>query len=457
MPQLRFLLLWLVLPNVFFLSLAWLNNLSRPLLNTDYLFGLLLLLLPYTTTRTIAIISLLLAALLDAWMLGIQVFPFLDVSAMVYLAPFIATAPTRYVVLIGLLALFMLTWLLFCWKTSHRLPQFYGVASIMMLLLAAYLLGDVRYNRYGNGLLGRNNYYLAHSVGELMSNTQDSPFQQWMSREPQLQPLLPQQQSAQSQLQRPHQGNILYIVAESLGMPRTPQMQALMLQNLPQAQFEFFKTGQFDFNGSTVQAELRELCQLNATNGYAFRHLTTNPFLDCLPNQLKQQGYRTVALHGATSILYDRHNWYTKAGFQSLLFNEHLLKLPRCSPFKGACDSALTQVVIDEFGKPSQQPLFMYWLTLTSHSPFDKDDIHNPRFDCAQFNMRADGDICRSFQLQTQFFDDLGKMLQHPNMQGTEVVIVGDHMPPLMGNEPIHPFLKWQSVIWLHFKVKASS
>ena len=39
-------------------------------------------------------------------------------------------------------------------------------------------------------------------------------------------------------------------------------------------------------------------------------------------------------------------------------------------------------------------------------------------------------------------------------MKGVEVVIVGDHMPPLFGNEEIYPYLRWQDVSWLHFKVK---
>ena len=68
--------------------------------------------------------------------------------------------------------------------------------------------------------------------------------------------------------------------------------------------------------------------------------------------------------------------------------------------------------------------------------------------------MKPEGDICRNAKLETQFLDNLAKLVLRPEMKGVEVVIVGDHMPPLFGNEEIYPYLRWQDVSWLHFKVK---
>ena len=64
------------------------------------------------------------------------------------------------------------------------------------------------------------------------------------------------------------------------------------------------------------------------------------------------------------------------------------------------------------------------------------------------------GDICNNMRLETQFFDDLAELIQQPEMKGVEVVVVGDHMPPIMGDVPLYKNLRWQEVSWLHFKVK---
>lgn len=52
-------------------------------------------------------------------------------------------------------------------------------------------------------------------------------------------------------------------------------------------------------------------------------------------------------------------------------------------------------------------------------------------------------------------FDDFAMLIQQPEMKGVEVIVVGDHMPPLSDGEDIYPFVRWQAVSWLHFKIKA--
>ncbi|MBP7255254.1 MAG: sulfatase-like hydrolase/transferase [Negativicutes bacterium] len=229
-----------------------------------------------------------------------------------------------------------------------------------------------------------------------------------------------------------------------------------MLEKIYQSSpnFEYINTSYFDFNGATVEGELRELCKLETSNGFALRKLDKKHFINCLPNQLKSQGYETIALHGTSGRLYDRYDWYPKAGFNQSLFGENFTSLQRCSAFNGICDSELINVVADKFSENRNNKLFFYWLTLTSHSPYVKEDITNNRFNCQQFGMKPEGDICRNAKLETQFLDNLAKLVLRPEMKGVEVVIVGDHMPPLFGNEEIYPYLRWQDVSWLHFKVK---
>ena len=67
--------------------------------------------------------------------------------------------------------------------------------------------------------------------------------------------------------------------------------------------------------------------------------------------------------------------------------------------------------------------------------------------------MKQTGDACHNAQLQTQFFDDLAQLVEQPEMQGVEVMVVGDHQPPVWGEEINH--IKPLTVAYLHFKVKS--
>lgn len=45
-------------------------------------------------------------------------------------------------------------------------------------------------------------------------------------------------------------------------------------------------------------------------------------------------------------------------------------------------------------------------------------------------------------------------MIQRPEMKGTEVIIVGDHPPPVGNLNETFRYLKQGHVAWLHFKIK---
>lgn len=211
--------------------------------------------------------------------------------------------------------------------------------------------------------------------------------------------------------------------------------------------------GSFFTTGATVSGELRELCALRiVNNGFALNQSESKNFSECFPMQLQQQGYNTIAMHGTSGLLYDRTDWYPKAGFQRSLFGEHFLDLRRCAAFKGVCDAELMNIIAKEFKENKSNDIFFYWMSLTAHQPYAKQDIYNQRFDCKKFAMSPTGEACHNAQLQTQFFDDLAQLLQKPEMKGVEVVVVGDHQPPIWGEDIKH--FRPLHVSYLHFKVK---
>ena len=186
-------------------------------------------------------------------------------------------------------------------------------------------------------------------------------------------------------------------------------------------------------------------------NGHNTRHFTANDFSDCLPQILSQQGYHTVAFHGAGSTMYHRKSLYPKLGFQKLMFNEQMQDKKRCHSFKGTCDSEIFSLVANELAH--NEKALVYWLTLTSHYPYSEQDIFNHRFDCKQFNIANNHTVCRNIKMQTQFMDLLAQLSMQPEMKGVEVLIVGDHMPPAF-EEDIYQYIKLHKSAFVHFKIK---
>lgn len=175
-----------------------------------------------------------------------------------------------------------------------------------------------------------------------------------------------------------------------------------------------------------------------------------------MPHILNKLGYETQAIHGGSSTIYGRKEWYPKAGFKTRTFQEELNKPVNCIPFDGICDWDILPFLKQSFAQDKK--LFNYWLTLTAHYTYYQHDIHNERFNCATYNLPATGDACRSLKLQTQFFDYIAEFVISPEMQGVEVIIVGDHPPPLFKANEIALFktkeMQDGKVGWVHFKIK---
>ncbi|WP_374855076.1 sulfatase-like hydrolase/transferase [Acinetobacter indicus] len=450
------LVLYLVFPNLFFLLLAFYTETSRPLINFDYLVVLFLLVLPWTWVRIIGGIGLVIAIVIDILMLIIQIFPFVDLSAILYLVDFIPIAPKKYIfgtlfLLIGGGGIFFLT-LKFAKKFSFPYPHF--MIIVLIIISYACMTLGLTYTSF-QGIMGRDNYYFAHSQAELYKKIKQSKFILATDTTPEFQPITDQSQHVVSQLQQPYSSKILYIVAESWGELRNKEAQKAIFKNINQNShlFEFIAEGSLHTVGATVAGELREICSLELINsGFAFSKLKAEQFANCLPNKLVQRGYKTVALHGTSGLLYDRTTWYKHAGFGQRYFGEHFMQLKRCTAFKGVCDTVLMQVVAQTFKQNAAEKIFFYWMTLTSHQPYSEKDIYNQRFDCKKYNMNVQGDACHNSKLQTQFLDELAELVKKPEMKGVEVIVVGDHQPPLWGGEfkHFHHF----KVSYLHFKVK---
>lgn len=489
------LLAWAVafvlIPNLFFIIGAYFVGVSRPLINIDYFVACVLFVMPHRFFRLSAMLVFIFTMLLDVIMMAMQLFPFLDIFAAISLAPFLTNAPFRYMVLVGIAGIYIFSMPFLMRRLAQR---FYSVKLGWLYVFFVSVVGWFAYDKFNEikyvnahgERFAQSDYFVIHSQYKRYRWVADSEFVEHFGKVPQMitidipyishhfgvqksgitepesRPLVTAENSSQvtgdkgveiGDVPRNLSNKMLLIVAESWGVARDSNAQKDILAGVyaHRDKFEFLDTGYFGFSGATVEGELRELCQLDVEGGYGFKKLDSTPFKNCLPHRLNAQGYKTIGMHTGFSSIYERGFLYPNMGFKKTIFAEQYNNRKRCSPFNGICDSEMFDVLEQEFA--SSDKIFFYWLTLTSHSPFSKKDITNPRFDCDKYAIPA-GDICNNFRLQAQFFDGLGELLAKPEIKGVEVIVVGDHMPPIISRESIHPYIQWQDVSWIHFKIK---
>lgn len=222
---------------------------------------------------------------------------------------------------------------------------------------------------------------------------------------------------------------ILLIVNESWGVPHNAKIQQDILSEIKNNQkVQEFGLESIEFDGYTVAGELRELCQRRPIH-YNLRSKQKG-FENCLPNILKKEGFETISYHGAVSLMYDRKDWYPRAGFDHSYFMDSGLNLSsRCFSFPGICDIDISKKILSDFEKNNK--VFVYWLTLNSHSPYDLRDLKIDHFNCEKFNLNLFSATCRNLKLQKQFFVTLNNMINSEKLSNVRVIVVGDHKPPI--------------------------
>lgn len=452
---LGFAILLVLLPNIIFWILALITSTARPIINLDYVTATLLLTLPWKPTKWLGVLSFWFALLFDVLMLVMQQFPFMDLLGALYLAPFIMKAPLLYQVLTGILLLYVLLMPFILEKTSQKTNFWHTSLLVIPLFVISYFTSHLQYYERSAqaNIFGANNFYYARSQYSLYSSSQNADFLTAGFSDPVFLPLGKQQRAA-SHLLNPHSQKILIIVNESWGQPQNKELQDAVFAKLTEQKdkFSIWENGSFNFIGATIEGEIRELCAYGGLRGYALRRTSKEKFTQCLPNILKKQGYATFALHGASSQLYDRFSWYPKAGFDEIKTAENMIGRKTCSAFGGVCDSVLFDEV-SNFFKIHHKGLF-YWMTLTSHADYPRSDLFNHRLQCMEYGLPDDTDLCRNFSLQTQFFDGLAELITQPEMKGVEVIVVGDHPPPVANIGEVFKYLEQGYVAWLHFKIK---
>ena len=226
--------------------------------------------------------------------------------------------------------------------------------------------------------------------------------------------------------------NVVFVVVESLGDLVDDEQQKRIAAPIydPRVTAKYdISSGSVVYYGSTTSAEMRELCNTREP----FDEFPAKSGKTCLPARMAKAGYATIAVHGFFSGMFARNAWYPRIGFTKMLFGETLMPEleRRCgTAFRGACDADLAPTIVKEIAA-EKKPAFVYWLTLNTHIPAAPGEAR-AQFDCDNpdngFGLPK---VCRMAELWHDVFDVVAKLALDPSVGPAEIVLVGDHAPPL--------------------------
>ena len=97
--------------------------------------------------------------------------------------------------------------------------------------------------------------------------------------------------------------------------------------------------------------------------------------LTCLPQLLKDQGYRTLYFHGYHSNFYNRKAFLPLVGFDYQYFHKDIVTDLNQSETIGwgIADEQMYDIMLQKLNTVDQQPFFSHITTLSSHYPFSWD------------------------------------------------------------------------------------
>lgn len=451
--------LFLIITNSsFWIANIWLSA-ARPIFVIDYLLIVPIFIVnnKYIRVTSIILIFFLIFSL-DIILWVRQYFPFMRVGDAIFLLKLLRQGPIIYVYMLFLAIVVFLTEL-FLIISLFRKEERKSVFLVCCILIVV-MSGLVQTNQYLLKNSPESVYEVkgvARSYFVYLYKLKDSLLYGSLYWTPKVEPAI-YEGASESLWRQVENGQapskILFIINESWGKTFDQELEQEVLKSIiyQRDRMDRFEIGEIPFVGATVDGELRELCQLKVSS-FNLRALG-NTFNTCLPNKLIKQNYKTFGLHGANSIIYDRMNWYPRIGLQNTIFFENLTHPSLCYSFSGACDNKLFSHVKTTFSENKDNKVFYYWLTLNTHYPYDLRDLNKKRFNCLNHDIPVDTEECRNLTLQTQYFDNLAKLIGLDYFKGVEVIVVGDHAPPIFKPMVNKNIFKENTVSFIRLKMK---
>ncbi|WP_438445335.1 LTA synthase family protein [Gorillibacterium sp. sgz5001074] len=237
----------------------------------------------------------------------------------------------------------------------------------------------------------------------------------------------------------PVKPNVIFVMSEAFWDPsllpgvRYSEDPAPTLHRLQEASTSGYLVSPV-FGGGTANTEFEVLSGLSMSflpaGSMAYQQYITKP-LPSLASYFKEQGYKSVAVHPYEDWFWNRDKVYPLMGFDSFKSKSQF----QDPEVRGAfiSDAEVSRSIL-QTARDTEEPLFLYAVTMQNHGPYD-DNRYGPPTIQVQGDMTdsarealatyAEGirDADRSLELLMEGFEELD--------EPTVVVFYGDHLPML--------------------------
>ena len=220
--------------------------------------------------------------------------------------------------------------------------------------------------------------------------------------------------------------SVVLILVESLGLGNQELLPGWLALKLTANASDY--TSRFlpiFFQGTTTNAELRELCSLKGS----YKNIDQAKGAECLPSMLMRDGHHTIGIHGFSGNMFNRNKWWPQIGLETNIFAEDFQRVgaPVCgATFAGICDQVVINRAFDEAQKTKNS--FVYALTLNSHLPIHIEQLDRPlQLLCDK--AKTPNDVCVITQILGRALTSISNGANSSRVKPL-VIVVGDHAPP---------------------------
>lgn len=150
-----------------------------------------------------------------------------------------------------------------------------------------------------------------------------------------------------------------------------------------------------------------------------------------LASVLSEQGYKSVAIHSYLGWFYRRNFVYEQFGFEQFISSENFIDPKYRRGF--ISDEAVSRRIITEH-QHSDQPLFVFAVTMQNHSPFSINQYDEDRIEVSGLNSTKMTNKMNTYATGVKDADDSLQLLIEyfeKEKEPTVLVFFGDHLPLL--------------------------
>ncbi len=465
---LKYILYFIILPNLIFIMSLMLYYMDRFKINLDYITAsfALFYLVKKRIKLTIFFFIFFLALIFDiALMLGeLFYFDIFDLSGFIsdeefgnlnsFVKVFIDLFSFEYVVIVLLILATLITFYFKFLFNSQK--QILSISKLFPILLLTLLIvancqisGKKRFSdTLINGKLAYSSIYNGFSAIKLVARHKPANF---IKANDYNTVTLFQSLDVKEKVA----DKVFVFLIESFGVLKNKKLQSYILEEslgeIDKSRYSYTES-EIKMKGYSVMAEIRDLCGLIIDS--AFPNGQETEFEDCLGHRFKNIGYQTIGIHNFTYKAFSRYIWYKSVGLNRTYFTEeHQEKFPNAKicgeNLKGVCGEEILEDFLMPYTRNDFRQ-FVYWMNMDGHVPYKGKALTGEgRKICNKFNI-DNIVICEYVNTQIASLKKVFKFLNQIDPKNTvQLYLAGDHSPPFVnsGNRAFFEPSKVTSII----------